>query len=164
MQEIVKNILEKVSFEQKSRFSTFLNKSLSISYDTPTNTYSSHENVLFITDVFFQGLSKFSNCLPKDQKVIKGVETLLILFEELGFDISPQEAFIFFHLRSLGKFKIKEDKLKNELKSLWGIHKNFYLDESEFKGCLKHLMKSNLIEYKKGTISIRQEIIIIYKR
>lgn len=164
MQESIKRIVEKVNFEQKPRFSSFLNKCMKISWDSATNVYSSHENVLFITDVFFEGLSKFSNSLPKDVKISRGVETLLIIFEELGFDIEPEEAFIFFHLRDLGKFKIKEDKLKNELKSLWGIHKDHFLDDSDYKGALKNLIRANLIEYRKGTIGMSKEIIIIYKR
>jgi hypothetical protein len=163
MQETIENIVEKVSFDKKEKFATFLNRCIMASTDTAKSTYAIHENVLFKTDVFFEGLAKFLNEVTKDKKLPLGVETLAIVFDELGFDLDKEDAFLLYHLRDLGKFKIKDTKLKQELKGLWGQYKEYALDDQDFSHALKALMRIGIIEYRRGNLSLKQQIIISYK-
>ena len=164
MQETIQNIIERVNFEKKDNFSRFLYACIKDSHDTAKSTYAIHNNILFKTAVFFEGLAKVSNEVPKEKKLLLGVETLVIVFDELGIEIEKEDAFILFHLRDLGKFKIKDKKLLAQLKGPWGQYKEFALEDADFSHSLKGLRKAGIINYRKGSVSLEQNIVISYKK
>lgn len=157
MQEIIQNITDRVSFDKKDKFSKFLYRCIKISKDYTGSS------VLFKINVFFEGLAKMTNSLPKAKKLVVGVETLTIVFEELGFELEPEEAFILYHLRDLGKFKIKDSKLKEQLAQPWKEHKEYALNDHDFSLTIKALTKMGLIEHKKGTLNLKLDLTVHFQ-
>ena len=115
-------------------------------------------------DELFKGFRDFQNFYGRDKKYRAAVHALSIIFEELGIEIEPEECFILYHPKDLGKFRKKTD-LKKELKDLWSQHpyKEYTLDDGDFSACLKSMMRSNLIDYRKGNLHSRRSVIIRYK-
>ncbi len=163
MHETIKIITERVNFEKKDKVSPFLNRCISLSKDTTKRANAIHENVLFKADAFFEGVTRLTNELTKNQKIRKGVETLQIVLEELGFEIEKEDTFILFHLRDLGKFKITDVKLREQLKVHWCQFKEYAIDDHDFSYSIRKLMKMGLIDYRKGRLNLKQNIIITYK-
>jgi len=163
MQEIIKEILERVNFEDKIKVQTFLLRCIQVSSDTFKSTYAIHDNILFKLDTFFKDVHNLVNHVPKNKKLPLGIDTLKIVLEELSLDVDKEEVFILYHLRDLGNFKIRDSKLQTELKSLWGEYKEYAIEDKYFQRSLKHLMRIGLIEYRKGSLRLKKSLVIRYK-
>lgn len=163
MEETIENIVEKVNFSKKQLFGEFLARCIHISNDSTKSTYAIHDNMGFRISEFFKGFSSFQNEYGKDKKYLAGVEALMAICEELGVDIDKEECFIMYHLRDLGKFRMKETKLYDELKLVWQKHKEFELDKQDFSYALKSLMKKKFIEYRRGNLYLNPSVIIRYR-
>ena len=157
MREIIQGILEKVELENKETFSKFLYKCIKQSKEHTSVTQ------IFRINLFFAGLEKFANTLPKDKRFLFGVTTLEAILAELGFAIEPEEAFVLYQLRDLGKFKIKDSKLYEQLKAPWGLYKDYALTPQDFTLTIKALRRMALIEYRKGSLNLKENITITYK-
>lgn len=157
MREIIQGILDKVQLDNKEPFSKFLYKCIKQSKEHTSITQ------IFRINVFFEGIGKFANTLPKDKRLLFGVTTLEAILSTLGFLIEPEEAFVLYHLRDLGKFKIKDDKLFEQLKEPWGLNKEYVLTTQDFSLTIKALRHMGLIEYRKGSINLKPNITITYK-
>ncbi|MDB9787029.1 hypothetical protein OAB57_02900, partial [Bacteriovoracaceae bacterium] len=96
----------------------------------------------------------FVNDLGKDRKYEMGVNLLEVILSELELKNDRTECFILFHLRDLGKFRIKEAKLHQELMSLWGQYKDYKLNNADFSHSLKNLMRTKVVIYRRGSISL----------
>ncbi len=163
MEEMISAILERSNIENKEKLSLFLSRCIKASPNTARSTYSEHENVLFMTDVFFDELKKITNDVTNEKKFLLGVETLFITLEELGLPVEKQDAFIVYQLKDLGKFKIKDKKLLSDLKGLWGQYKEYTVEESDFMYTIKNLMRMGIVNYRKGNLNLKQSIVISYK-
>ncbi len=157
MREIIQGILEKVELDNKEPFSKFLFKCIKQSKEHTAVTQ------IFRITVFFDGIDKFANTLPKDKRFIFGVTTLEAILAQLGFKIEPEEAFVLYYLRELGKFKIKDSKLFEQLKTPWGQYKAYVLTEQDFSLTIRALRRMALIEYRRGSLNLKQNITITYK-
>jgi hypothetical protein len=164
MQETIANIVEKTSITKKDQFELLISKCIKLSESSGKESYSEFPNVVFDMDRLFKGFSPFNNELGKNKKYLAGVETLMIIFEELGIEVEKEECFILFHIRELGKFRIKETKLHEELKKLWsqGYH-TFKMDDGEFSYALKSLMRKKLMAYRRGSIHFVPSVLIRYR-
>jgi hypothetical protein len=163
MEETIENIVEKVNFSKKQLFGEFLAKCIHVSNDSTKSTYAIHDNMAFLISEFFKGFSSFQNEYGKDKKYLAGVEALMAICEELGVDIDKEECFIMYHLRDLGKFRMKESKLFDELKIEWQRHKEFTLEKVDFSYALKSLMKKKFIDYRRGNLYLNPSVIIRYR-
>lgn len=163
MQETIQLIAEKIDLDKKENLVKFLVKSIKVSEDSGKRTTATYDNVLFKLGVFLEGLGKCLNNIPAAKRLTIGVDALVITLEELGFEIDKEDAFIIYHLRDLGKFKIRDAKLKEDLKGAWGEHKDYALTDQEFSRTLKVLMRMGLIDYRKGNLTLKKEMIIRYK-
>jgi len=163
MQETIEAILERVELNKKDNLAKWLGRAISVSDDSTTRTTQTHQNILFKTDVFFEGLNQALNETVKEERLLTGVGLVEIVLDELGFEIEKEDAFIVYHLRDLGKFKITDKKLKEQLKGLWGQHKDYALDDQEFARTLKHLMRTGLLDFRKGNMTMKKSVIIRYK-
>ena len=166
MQEIIDNIIEKISFTKKDSFSMLLNQCIHTytrKEEEEREQRRNYRSVIFKMDYFFKNFSPFINELGKDKKYEAGIEALSIISEELGIEIDKSECFILFHLRNQGKFKIKESKLLMELKKIWGQYKHYALDDQEFSAALRNLRNERAIDYRKGNLQISPTIILRYK-
>ncbi|MCO4795167.1 MAG: hypothetical protein KC493_15730 [Bacteriovoracaceae bacterium] len=163
MEETINAIVEKIRFEKKQKFSELITKAIYICKDTEKGPRAAHDNVVFKIDTLFAGFPDFINEFGKDKKYEAGVEALSVICEELGVDIDKEECFILFHLRDLGKFRLKESKLHAELKILWRQYKNYELNDQDFSRSLKSLMRMKFINYRKGNLQINKTVLIRYK-
>jgi len=165
MEETFANILEKISFEKKDLFEKLLLKSIHTCKDSSKSTYAIHDNVIFKLDAFFKGFLDFQNAYGRDKRYIAGVEALMVIGEELGIDMDRDECFILYHIRDLGKFRMRESKLHDELKILWKQppYRDFALVDQDFSYALKSLMKKSFIEYRRGNLHLNPSVLIRYK-
>lgn len=163
MQETIQKIVDRAPFENKEKVLSFLNKCIKVSKDSNISTYAIHDNVHFKTYDFFKGLAKLTNDVPKEKRLAIIIDTLNIALSELGIDLDDGEIFIVYHLRDKGKFRMKESKLKDELKGEWGQNKEYALCDLDFSYALKSLMRTGIIEYRKGNLSLKPGFVISYK-
>jgi len=163
MQETIDNIVEKARFQDKELFGELIKKCVQVSNDSAKSTYAIHDNVIFKVEVLFKNFAKFIDEFGKDNKYEAGVEVLSVICEELGIEIDKEECFILFHIRDLGKFRMKESKLLDELKPLWKKYKDYALDDQDFSYALKSLMRKDFIQYRRGNLHIKPSVIIRYR-
>jgi hypothetical protein len=166
MNEIIQNIMGKVSFETNEYFSSFLTDCIKVSDDSSKSTYAIYENILFKMDAFQEGMSKYTNKvggISKEKKFFLTIECLDVTLNELGLEIEKEDAFIIHHLRNLGKFKIREAKLRDQLNGLWGQYKEYALNDQDFSHTIKSLMRMGIIDYRKGNLSLKKNFIIRYR-
>ena len=86
-----------------------------------------------------------------------------IVAEQLGVELDKEECFILFHIRDIGKFRLKEAKLKSEMTILWREYKEYALCDQDFSYALKSLMKKKFIEYRRGSIQLNPNVIYRYR-
>lgn len=164
MQESIDRIVEKLEFKNPEKFGQLLSKCIVVSEDSSKSSYAVHENVQFKLDVFFKGFSPWNNAFGKEKKYESGVAALSTIFDELGVEVEKSECFILFHIRDLGKFRMREDKLKNELIPLWKSgYKHYALEDGDFSYAIKNLMRNKLIDYRRGNLHLKPSVIIRYK-
>lgn len=163
MKEIVESILDKVEYPQRDKLESYLLKCMHISKDTPQSTYATQENVLFKTSVFLKGFKPFENSLGKGHSYSAASKLLQVTLGELAVEIEPEEAFILYHLRDLGKFRLREDKLFAELEPLWIHYHQFKIEKEDFTYVLKQLMRAKLIEYRRGNLWLCPSLLIRYR-
>lgn len=166
MQEVIDPIVEKISFHKKQLFAEFLGKCIQQYYreeEAEKESLREYKSVLFKLDYFFKNFAPFINECGKDKKYESGVEALYLICEELGVEIDKSECFIVFHLKDLGKFKIKESKLYDELKSVWGQYKHYRLEPSDFSAALRNLRNERVIDYRKGNLTVNPTLILRYR-
>ena len=164
--EEIENIVEKISFTKKSSFSDFLAKCIK-PYVNPDESdresQRTFRSIIFNLDFFLKNFAPFINEHGKDKKYEAGVEALYLISEEIKLDLDESDCFILFHLRDLGKFRIKQSKLYEELQKAWSQYKHYRLDEQDFSKALRAMRKSKVIEYRKGNLQLASTIIIRYK-
>jgi len=163
MQETYDNIVEKIPFERKELFRDLIVKSIHVSTDSNKSTYAVDENVIFKMGVFFAGFSHFNNELGRGNIYRAGVAALMVIFEELLVPVDKEECFILFHIRNLGKFRMREADLLKELKEVWPKYKEFEIEGQDFSRALKNLMRLNLIEYRKGNLHFKPAVVVRYR-
>lgn len=165
MPEDIESILENIPFEQKELFLTLLQKSIHIYRDPSEDLELENPNIIFKLDVFFKGFSPFNNELGKNRKYDAGVTALMLICEQLGVEITKEECFILFHIKDLGKFRLREDKLRGELEELWkGPYKDYKLEGHDFSYALKDLMRSKFINYRKGNLHLNPSVHLRYRK
>lgn len=163
MQEVIEAIVKRTSFEKKDLFAAHLAKCFQQIKEYDDEYNEKFDKVLFKLDILFKGFSPFINEFGKSKKYLAGVSALDVICDELGVEMDPSECFILFHLRDLGKFKIREAKLHLELKSLWGQYKEYRLDDGEFSYALKSMMRKKFINYRKGNLSVNPSVLLSYR-
>lgn len=165
MPEDIENILEKIPFEQKELFHKLLLKSIHVSRETSEDQELENPNIIFKLDAFFKGFSPFNNELGKNRKYDAGVSALMTICDVLGIEIEKEECFILFHIRDLGKFRLREDKLRKELEELWrGPYKDYKLEGHDFSYALKDLMRKKFINYRRGNLHLNPSVLIRYRK
>ncbi len=166
IEQIIDNIVENANFHKKESFKQFLTKCIYQYYrpeEADKESTREYKSIVFKADYFYKNFSPFINEYGKDKKYEAGVKALSAICEELKIEISKDECFILFHLRDLGKFRIKEDKLLKELKSLWGQYKEYALEGQDFSHALRTLRNERVIQYRKGNILVSPTVIIRYR-
>lgn len=165
MPEDIDNIIANIKFEKKEEFKLLLEKSIHVSTDSSNDEILKNPNIIFKMDTFFKGFPLFINEMGKDKKYVAGVHALMTIFEQLGVEIEEQDCFILFHVRNLGKYRIREEKLYQELLDLWASpYKKFKLESLDFSYALKDLMRKKLIGYRRCNITMLPNVLIRYRK
>ena len=165
MIEDIENIMEQIPFARKDQFQTLLEKSIHVSSDSSNGEELEFPNLIFKIETFFKGFSPFHNEMGKNRKYDSGVTALMTICETLGIEMDKEECFILFHIRALGKFRLREDKLKKELEALWkSDYKDYFLADSDFSYALKSLMRKKFINYRRGNLHLNPNVLIRYRK
>lgn len=169
IEETILNIVEKVKFNKKEHFGAFLGKCIHRFHredESDRESQRKHKSVVFKTDAFFKNFTSFQNEFGKDKIYLAGVEALHAICEELAIELEPEECFILYHLRGLGKFRMKEEKLYSELKGLWGQpqYKEFAIeDKQDFSAAIRALRDAKVVDYRRGNMTLNPTVIIRYR-
>lgn len=163
MHEIKDLILERLNIEKKEKITRLLNNCLKIGINADKREHATSDEVIFKMENFFKGLPAALNEVPKDKKEAVTFHTIEVVLDELGLEVEKEECFILYHIRNLGKFRMKEDKLLAELKIEWKTHKEYAVDDNDFSYCLKRLMRAKIIDYRKRNLSLKQTLTLCYK-
>lgn len=164
MEEIVERISDNLTFKHQDKFKDLLFKNLKVADDAEKSTYAIHDNLKFNFHDFFIGFKHFENELGKDKKYTCAIDVLKEITDELGFEFEDSHLFVLYHLKDLGKFKIRESKLYSDLETVWskGYH-SYKLEVNDLTYVLKDLMRAKFIEYRKANISMNKTILVRFR-
>lgn len=109
---------------------------------------------------FLKGLKPILSEVNNKQVGKQAVEIIQASFEAFGIELSPAECFVIFQLRDLGKFRIKDSKLYSDLEKEWGTHPELRIDKSQFKYTLYELKNIKVIDVRRGSVTLSEQIII----
>ncbi len=164
MEEIIQRICENVEYKNADKFRDLLYKNLKVSDEAEKSTYAVHDNLIFKFSDFFAGFRDFENELGKDKKYISAINALRAITEELGFEFEDNHLFVLYHLKDLGKFKIRESKLYSDLEKVWnGVYRPYKMEVNDLTYALKDLMRAKFIEYRKANISMNKTILVRFR-
>ena len=102
--------------------------------------------------------------MGREKRYDAGTHALMTILNQLGVDIEKEDCFILFHVRELGKFRIREEKLFKELTELWARYKDYKLEPNDFSYALKDLMRKKLIGYRRGNVTLNESVLIRYRK
>lgn len=162
IEELHREIIESVEFTAMDKFEDLIKKSISMAIISGEDN-PSLQSVSLKFGVLLDGLGFFANSKGKEHAPKVGADTLLAIAKALQFEMDPEEAFLLFSLRGLGKFRKKEADLKNDLKGLWKRFPEYTLDDQDFSRALKSLMRDKFIQYRKGSIHLNPSFVIRYR-
>lgn len=164
MEEIIDRICEKLDFKKQDKLKDLIFKSLKVADDAEKSTYAVYDNLKFNFHDFFIAFKEFENELGKDKKYNCAVMVLKEITDELGFEFEDNHLFVLYHLKDLGKFKIRESKLYSDLETVWskGYH-TYKLEVNNLTYILKDLMRAKFIEYRKGNIAMNKTILVRFR-
>ena len=164
MPEDIENIVANITFEKKEEFKLLLERSIHVSKDSSNDELLENPNLIFKLDAFFKGFPLFINEMGREKRYDAGTHALMTILNQLGVDIEKEDCFILFHVRELGKFRIREEKLFKELTELWARYKDYKLEPNDFSYALKDLMRKKLIGYRRGNVTLNESVLIRYRK
>ncbi len=109
---------------------------------------------------FLNGLKEVVNHIPKKEKIPKIINLILLTFASVNFVLDEKEAFVLYHLRDLGKFRLKDEKLFHKLEESMHLHPEYKLELTELRNILKELKNIKLLNYRRGTTTINTSIMV----
>lgn len=109
---------------------------------------------------FLRGLRPLVSEYKKKEAMEAITKIISTLFGIWDYDFTESESFVLHHLRDMGKFRIKDDKLYAQLQSEWGEYKEYFLEKNEFKQVLKDFKNLKLLEYRKGTVIFNTSVVL----
>lgn len=109
---------------------------------------------------FLRGLAPLVSEL--NQKRAMEVKLLMIqtLFDHWDYSLSLVECFVIYNLKDLGRFRLKEDKLFNQLMEQWSSYPDYKVERSDLKQILKDLKNLKVIELRRGTVLFASSMIL----
>jgi hypothetical protein len=160
---IVETAIEnRLCFHEK-HLKRLLNHSFELIADSVEEKGADMANIQFHIARFLKDLPKSINGIKRSELYGKGADLLCLCLNTLNVEITKEECFVFFHLRELGKFRTKEDIVFKELKSEWGLHRDYALEEDDFYEAVRELKNHGLIGHKRGTITLNDATVFRYK-
>lgn len=167
MNEILTKIQE-VAIENKlisneKNFKRLLHKNFSIVKDSIEEKGEELADVHFKIAPFMKDLPACFNGIKRSELYKTAAEVLYLIFSEFSVEIEKEECFVWFHFREIGKFRMKEEQVMNDLKAEWGLHKEFTLDKANFEYAVRQLKNHGLINLRRGSITLPDATVFRYK-
>lgn len=110
---------------------------------------------------FLKGLDPLLNNVKSNQTTQVAVDLLHSIFELIGVEIDKDECFLLYEMRDLGKFRLKEDQFYIDLEKKWR-GSDFVLSKVDYKEALKGLKNGDLINFRRGSITLNESLIMRY--
>ncbi len=159
MMNAKQEILEKLDIKNKAGLSQLLDNSTTIVRSLNQMTLPTPV-MEFKISRFLKGLKPILNEVGHKEVGSVATQILKTTFAEFGLELSEQECFVLFQLRDLGKFRIKDSKLFSDLEKEWNINPEFKVEKAEFKYVLYELKSVKLIDIRRGSITLTEQIIV----
>lgn len=157
--DIKQAILDEVELKNVSALSQLITENLknqrelnSMQLDKPV--------VEFRIQHFLRGLKPLVSEFKKTEAMDAITKIISTLLGQWEYDLSPQECFVLYHIRDLGKFRLKDDKLFAQLQTEWSVHKDYVIDKNELKQILKDFKNIKFIDYRKGTVVFNTTVVL----
>lgn len=169
IEEVIQNIVDNANFKKKDEFHNFIKKCVFQFFrkeEADKESTRQFKSIIFKLDVFFKNFTPFQNEFGKDKIYVAGVEALYVIANELKIEVDKSDLFIVFHLRNLGKFRIKEEKLLTELKELWSkpFYKEYEIEnKQDFAASIRALRDADVITYRHGNMTVNPSVILRYR-
>ena len=150
---MIEQVLNGIVLKNEQKFMSHLNQCLT-SIKRLNSMEVDHAVYELQIQKFLRGLgpllSEFKN---KDRMsiIINLIKNLFAFYE---YELEPEECYILYHLKDLGKFRIKDDTLFNDLQKSWKEFPDYELEKSDFKDAVKGLKNVKLIDSRKGSITM----------
>ena len=116
------------------------------------------------TELRFQHFLRGLRQLVSEYKIKEGMDVMITIiettFDAWGYEISRQECFLLYHLKDLGKFRIKDDKYFSQMEEQWATFKDYKMEKDEFKQSLKDLKNIKFIDLRRGAITFNPVVVL----
>ena len=157
--DIKEKILEKIELKSTVSLSQLITKNFktermlnSMELATPVT--------IFRIQHFLRGLSSIVSEFKKQEAMSAIVKIIQTVFEQWEYEFTEQECFVIYHLKDLGKFRLKDDKFYTQLENEWSTFSIYRMDKSEFEQSLKDLKNLKVIDLRRGTIMFNPTVIL----
>lgn len=161
--KIVEYAVENKLITNEKNFKRLVSKNFSLIKDSVKEKGEDLADLHFKVLAFTKDLPACFNGIKRSELYLKAAEILYFMFNELSIEVEKEECFIFFHFRELGKFRMKEDKVFEELKSEWGIHRDYAMTRADFDYALRQLKNHGLIGLRRGAITLNETTVFRFK-
>lgn len=167
--ESILNIVDAVDFKKRDDLISFLQNCIckfDRKEEEDRESTRPFESVVFKLDYFYKHFSKFHNEFGKDKVYVAAVTILIAIADEIKIELDKYDLFILYHLRNQGKFRLREDKLLEELKKLWALpqYKEYAINNNQdFAASIRALRDTKAINYRRGNMTLNPSIIIRYR-
>jgi hypothetical protein len=161
--EIIEIAMENKLCLNEKKLTRLLNKNFTVVKDTIEDKGEDLADILFTIGPFCKEIDAVMHGVKHSLIYKNAAELLHLLFTKLSVDISKEECFIWFHFRGLGKFRTKEEKAFKELKSEWGMHKDYAMDMSDFEVALRELKNHGILNLRRGAITLPESCVFRFK-
>ncbi len=152
-------ILEEIDIKNTSGLSILIDNSTTVL--RMLNSMELDNPVLeFRVPKFLKGLKALLNEVPANKIPEVVVHILQTCFKHLGIELTDQECFVLYQLRDLGKFRLKDAKLLQDLEKQFGQFPQYKVDKTELKHVLYELKAIKLIDVRRGSITLTEQITI----
>jgi len=161
--KIVEYAVENKLITNEKNFKRLVSKSFSLIKDSVKEKGEELADLHFKVMSFTKDFPACFNGVNRSELYKNAAEVLYFMFNELSIEVEKEECFIFFHFRELGKFRMKEDKVFEELKSEWAIHRDYEMPKADYEYALRQLKNHGLIGLRRGAITLTDTTVFRFK-
>ena len=161
--EIIEIAMERKLCLNEKKLTRLLNKNFTVVKDSIEDKGEDFADILFNVGPFCKEIDAVMHGVKHSVLFANAAELLHLMFTKLSIEISKEECFVWFFLRDLGKFRTKEDKAFNGLKSEWGMHKEYAMDKADFEVALRELKNHGVLNLRRGAITLPDSCVFRFK-
>lgn len=161
--EIIETAMERKLVHNEKKLTRLLNKNFTVVKDSIEEKGEDLADILFNVGPFFKEIDAVMHGVKHSLLYANAAELFFLIFSKLSIEIEKEELFVWFHFRDLGKFRKKDDKAFEELKSEWGMHKDFKMDRDEYDYALRQLKNHGILNLRRGAVTVPDSCVFRFK-